>query len=207
MKIIVDKEFKHDGKKYEAGETVELPDQLAQDIIDKGFAKNAEEIEKNLEVKTADEIESEEEDVPDAGTFVADEGGEKEAGASPRGPQQQRGPHRTQPSQPSKPGEESVWKDIERELDAEPSKAPKWEPSEPGDQLLGEVVRTGKGPNGRLLEVETREGENYILWERVALKDLFDRANAGDKIGVRFLGKEESQSGRSYYNFRTAIRK
>lgn len=39
------------------------------------------------------------------------------------------------------------------------------------------------------------------------MKDLFDRAEAGDRIGVRFLGEEESSSGRSYYNFRTALRR
>ena len=203
MKIIVDKEFKHEGKKYEAGETVELPDRLAQDIIDKGFAKNAEEIEKNLEVKTADEIESGEEKSQEAPDFS----GEKEETEQVKKTTKETPSQEPEPVKTSKQSVENVWEDIKRELNSEPSKAPKWEPSEPGDQLLGEVIRTGKGPNGRLIEVETPQGENYILWERVTLKDLFDRANAGDKIGVRFLGKEESQSGRSYYNFRTAIRK
>lgn len=69
------------------------------------------------------------------------------------------------------------------------------------------MIRTGEGPNGRLLEIKTPDGEKHVLWERIALKDLFDRAEAGDRIGVRFLSEEESESGRSYYKYRTALRK
>lgn len=204
MKIIVDREFKHEGRKFEPGETVELPDDLARDIIEKGFAKNAEKIEKDLEVKPANEItplEEESEQVPE----IEGRGGKEEVQKST--PKRKRTPRETSISAPDEGSESSVWKELEKELEREPSRAPAWEPSEPGDQLLGEVTRTGRGPNGRLIEVETPQGENYILWERVALKDLFDRVRAGDKIGVRFLGKEESASGRSYYNFRTALRR
>ncbi|KXA92915.1 hypothetical protein AKJ64_01930, partial [candidate division MSBL1 archaeon SCGC-AAA259E17] len=82
----------------------------------------------------------------------------------------------------SEEGEPGVWEELEGELE-EPSRASTWQPEEAGDQLLGEITRTGRGPNGRLLEVQTPEGENYVLWERIALKDLFDRAEAGDRIG------------------------
>ncbi|KXA94199.1 hypothetical protein AKJ65_05070 [candidate division MSBL1 archaeon SCGC-AAA259E19] len=118
------------------------------------------------------------------------------------------------PEEVSVPGEEKrtegteaeVWDELERELE-EPSRAPTWEPKGVGDQLLGEVTRKGRGPNGRLLEVQTPEGEKYVLWEKVALEDLFDRVKAGDKIGVRFQGEEESSSGRSYHRYRTALKK
>ncbi len=203
LKIIVDKEFKHEGKKYEPGETVELPDSLAKDIIDKGFAKNAEKIEENLEVKPADEVETEQKEKNETDTDIKPI--EKKEKTKTR--EKQEKPKKSEITQKQDYPEDTLWKNIEKELNQEPSKAPKWEPSEPGEQLLGEIIRTGKGPNGRFFEVKTPEGENYIVWERVALEDMFDRADAGDKIGIRFLGKEESSSGRSYYNFRTAVRK
>lgn len=207
MKIIVDKEFKHDDEKYEPGETVDLPEDLAKDIIEKGFAKNAEKIEESLEGKPADEVESgEKEPEPPENLETPTE---DKIEAVEKSPSEEETFEETPTPEISKSesSEEKVWKELERELEGERSRAPAWEPQEPGDQVMGEVIRTGRGPNGRLMELKTPEGNNYIIWEKVALKDLFDRADAGDKVGVRFLGKEESSSGRSYYNFRTAIRK
>lgn len=197
LKIIVDKEFKHEGKKFEAGETVELPDNLAKDVIEKGFAKNAEKIEQELEVKPASQVEPLEEEEDKKSIENSTE--EKPSFEKEKTPE-------IKPA-PSKKRGSDVWKELEEKLDEKPPKSPAWRPSDPDDQILGEVIRTGRGPNGRLLEVKTPKGEKYVIWEKVALKDLFDRVDAGDKIGIRFLGEQESSSGRSYFNFRTAIKK
>lgn len=185
MKVIIEENLEHEGETYEPGETVELPEKAARQAIERGAAKNAEEIEDEIEIEPGSEVDtsfeqSEEEGFPEEVSVPGEEGKEE--------------------------GEKEVWEELESELD-EPSRAPSWQPEEPGDQLLGEVIRTGEGPNGRLLEVETPEGEKYVLWEKVALQDLFDRVKAGDKIGVRFMGEEESSSGRSYYNYRTSLKK
>ncbi|KXA96831.1 hypothetical protein AKJ38_02500 [candidate division MSBL1 archaeon SCGC-AAA259I14] len=186
MKVIIEKNFEHEGETYEPGETVDLPEEIAEEAIEKGYAKNAEEIEDEIEIEPGSEVDtsserSEEEGFPEEVSMP----GEKER---------------------KEEGESGVWEELDGELD-EQSRSPAWRPEEVGDQLLGEVTRTGRGPNGRLLEVQTPEGEKYVLWEKVALQDLFDRVKAGDKIGVRFLGEEESSSGRSYYNYRTALKK
>ncbi|KXA90179.1 hypothetical protein AKJ40_01960 [candidate division MSBL1 archaeon SCGC-AAA259M10] len=182
MRILVEKNFEHEGETYEPGETVDLPEEVAERAIEKGAAKKVEDIEDEIEITPGGEVEpSEEEGFPEEVSMPAEEGRSEE-------------------------DESDVWEELESELE-EPSRSPAWRPEEVGDQLLGEVTRTGRGPNGRLLEVRTPEGEKYVLWEKVALKDLFDRVQAGDKIGVRFLGEEESSSGRSYYNYRTALKK
>ncbi|KXA97306.1 hypothetical protein AKJ38_01560 [candidate division MSBL1 archaeon SCGC-AAA259I14] len=186
MKVIIEKNFEHEGETYEPGETVDLPEKTAQKAIEKGVAKNAEEIEDEIEIEPGSEVDTSSEQPEDEGF-----------------PEEVSVPGEKEREEESEGG---VWEELESELD-EPSRAPAWRPEEAGDQLLGEVTRTGRGPNGRLLEVKTQEGEKYVLWEKVALQDLFDRVKAGDRIGVRFLGEEESSSGRSYYNYRTALKK
>ncbi|KXA96814.1 hypothetical protein AKJ38_02535, partial [candidate division MSBL1 archaeon SCGC-AAA259I14] len=182
-KVIIEKNFEHEGETYEPGQTVDFPEEIAKEAVEKGVAKNAEEIEDEMEIKSGDEVDtsSEDEGFPEEVSMPSEEERAEE-------------------------GEEEVWEELDSELD-EQSRAPAWRPEEVGDQLLGEVTRTGRGPNGRLLEVQTPEGEKYVLWEKVALQDLFDRVKAGDKIGVRFLGEEESSSGRSYHNYRTTLKK
>ncbi|KXA99552.1 hypothetical protein AKJ40_02865 [candidate division MSBL1 archaeon SCGC-AAA259M10] len=183
MKVLIEKNFEHEGETYEPGQTVDFPEEIAEEAIEKGYAKNAEEIEDEIDIKSGGEVD----------TSSGDEGFPEEV---------------SMPSEEERAeeGEEEVWEELDSELD-EQSRAPAWRPEEVGDQLLGEVTRTGRGPNGRLLEVKTPEGEKYVLWEKVALQDLFDRVKAGDKIGVRFLGEEESSSGRSYHNYRTTLKK
>ncbi|KXA96650.1 hypothetical protein AKJ39_04320 [candidate division MSBL1 archaeon SCGC-AAA259J03] len=205
LKVLIEKNFEHEGQTYEPGETVDLPEDVAREAIENGAAKSVEELKKEVEIKPAGEVESGPRPEEVAEREAAGEGGaETEEPPSDEGfPEEVSIP--AEGERPGK-GEPDVWKELESEFE-EPSRAPTWRPEEVGDQLLGEVTRTGRGPNGRLLEVRTPEGEKYVLWERIALKDLFDRAEAGDRIGVRFLGVEESSSGRSYHNFRTVLKR
>ncbi|KXA89836.1 hypothetical protein AKJ57_04825 [candidate division MSBL1 archaeon SCGC-AAA259A05] len=205
LKVLIEKNFEHEGETYEPGETVDLPDDVARVAIEGGAAKSVEEVEEEVEIEPVGEVESGPGPEEAAERKEAGEGG---AGAE-EAPSDEGFPEEVSvqaEGERSEEGEPGVWEELEGELE-EPSRASTRQPEEAGDQLLGEVTRTGRGPNGRLLEVQTPEGENYVLWERIALKDLFDRAEAGDRIGVRFLGEEESSSGRSYYNFKTALRR
>jgi len=91
--------------------------------------------------------------------------------------------------------------DISEELDEAEERHPKWpaEETESGEKLIGEVVRTGEGPNGRLMVVQDAQTDRKLtVWESKALQDLMESVNAGDRVGLKFRGWRKSSAGQQY---------
>lgn len=147
-KVLIEENFEYEGETYGPGETVDLPEDVAREAIENGAAKSVEEIESDIEIKPGAEVEG----PPSPKKLRNQPVDESEEGF----PEEVSVPAREGRAEESEP---DVWEELERELE-EPSRAPTWRSEEVGNQLLGEVTRTGRGPNGRLLEVRTPEGEN-----------------------------------------------
>jgi len=102
--------------------------------------------------------------------------------------------------------EEPKWaEEISDELDEAEERHPTWpaEETESGEKLIGEVVRTGEGPNGRLMVVQDAlTDEKLTVWESKALQDLMDSVSAGDRVGLKFRGWRKSSAGREYQDIR-----
>jgi len=98
--------------------------------------------------------------------------------------------------------EEPDWaEDISDELDEAEERHPTWpsEETESGEKLIGEVVRTGEGPNGRLMVIQDAQTDRKLtVWESKALQDLMDSVNAGDRVGLKFRGWRRSAAGQQY---------
>jgi len=91
--------------------------------------------------------------------------------------------------------------EISDELDEAEERHPEWpgDETESGEKLIGEVVRTGKGPNGRLMVIQDAQtDEKLTVWECKALHDLMESVNAGDRVGLKFRGWRKSSAGREY---------
>jgi len=91
--------------------------------------------------------------------------------------------------------------DISEELDEAEERHPKWpaEETESGEKLIGEVVRTGEGPNGRLMVVQDAQTDRKLtVWESKALQDLMNSVSAGDRVGLKFRGWRKSSAGQRY---------
>jgi len=91
--------------------------------------------------------------------------------------------------------------DISEELDEAEERYPTWpgDETESGEKLIGEVVRTGEGPNGRLIVVkDAQTNEKLTVWESKAIQDLMESVNAGDRVGLKFRGRRKSDAGREY---------
>lgn len=84
-----------------------------------------------------------------------------------------------------------------------------WIP-QPGDTLMGEIVRkkekvqTTKGLND-LMVVKTEGGEDITVWYSTTLKELFAQARVGDKVGLKYVGMEQSKAGRDYKNIKYVL--
>jgi len=98
--------------------------------------------------------------------------------------------------------EEPDWAgEISDELDEAEERYPKWpgDETESGEKLIGEVVRTGEGPNGRLIVVQDAQTDKKLtVWESKALQDLMENVNAGDCVGLKFRGWRKSSAGQQY---------
>ncbi len=108
-------------------------------------------------------------------------------------------------------GEENVWSEIENELDnPEEREFPqKWIPEEDGnpEKLIGEVERTTETQYGPAAIIETTGGETWTIFSgRRALEDFLENVERGDKVGVKYLGQEKSESGQAYHNYTTTIK-
>jgi len=91
--------------------------------------------------------------------------------------------------------------DISEELDEADERYPTWpaEETESGEKLIGEVVRTGEGPNGRLMVVQDAQTDRKLtVWESKALQDLMESVSAGDRVGLKFRGWRKSAAGQRY---------
>jgi len=91
--------------------------------------------------------------------------------------------------------------EISDELDEAEERHPKWpsEETESGEKLIGEVVRTGEGPNGRLMVVQDAQTDRKLtVWESKALQDLMESVSAGDRVGLKFRGWRKSAAGQRY---------
>jgi len=98
--------------------------------------------------------------------------------------------------------EEPAWaEEISEELDEAEERHPTWpaDETESGEKLIGEVVRIGEGPNGRLMVVQdVRTDEKLTVWESKALQDLMEDVSAGDRVGLKFRGWRKSSAGQDY---------
>jgi len=91
--------------------------------------------------------------------------------------------------------------EISDELDEAEERHPKWpaEETESGEKLIGEVVRTGEGPNGRLMVIQDAQTDRKLtVWESKALQDLMESVSAGDRVGLKFRGWRKSSAGQRY---------
>lgn len=102
--------------------------------------------------------------------------------------------------------EEPTWaEEISEELDEAEERHPTWpgDETESGEKLIGEVVRTGEGPNGRLMVIQdARTDEKLTVWESKALQDLMEDVSAGDRVGLKFRGWRKSSAGQEYKDLR-----
>ncbi len=104
---------------------------------------------------------------------------------------------------------------MEEKLDEEAPTPPTWNPSEDEagalpdpeevDDLKGTVKdiseNVGRNEND-VITVETPDGEEQGVWKHIALEGLFEKAEVGDHLAVRFTGTSKSQAGRRYHNYR-----
>jgi len=91
--------------------------------------------------------------------------------------------------------------EISDELDEAEERHPKWpgDETESGEKLIGEVVRTGEGPNGRLMVIQDAQTDRKLtVWESKALQDLMESVSAGDRVGLKFRGWRKSSAGQRY---------
>jgi len=102
--------------------------------------------------------------------------------------------------------EEPDWAgEISDELDEAEERYPTWpaDETESGEKLIGEVVRTGEGPNGRLMVIQDAQTDRKLtVWESKALQDLMESVNAGDRVGLKFRGWRRSSAGQDYKDIR-----
>ena len=104
--------------------------------------------------------------------------------------------------------------EMRKQLDEEPKKAEAWRP-EAGEELVGEIVTINDRPAN-----EERDGYPVITvlepdgnlaafhaFHAVAKRWVQEQQPAaGDKIGVRYMGKAESKgSGREYNDYRMVL--
>lgn len=101
-------------------------------------------------------------------------------------------------------------RDLRRELEEiEDEYPPAWHP-EPGEILVGRIVRydEGRTPYGQVRTVIVQDeetGERVSIWlSNTVLKNEFDRLSpaAGERIGIRYVGKDDQ---RSYHKYKVRL--
>lgn len=189
MKIRAKQTFQYENNEFEKGTVHELPGSVAEQAIEKGYAEKVEEEEEETPKIEA----AEEERTPEMEKSEGGSGGtEAESGE-----------------------EEGTWGKVEEKLDEEAPTPPTWNPtedengnlpdSEEVDDLKGTIndIRENVGRNENdVITVVTPDGEERGVWKHIALEGLFEKAEIGDHVGVRFTGISKSQAGRKYHNYR-----
>lgn len=85
-----------------------------------------------------------------------------------------------------------------------------WRP-EPGDILAGEICglkpQTGPFGQGYLLLVRQESGEIVSLWLTAYLKAQLEsyKAQPGDVVGIRYLGRGTSKTGKQYNRYEVVV--
>ena len=91
---------------------------------------------------------------------------------------------------------------------------PDWEPNA-GDVIAGEVIvrktieRTDGTTNEVIVVVPEDGSEARTIWESAVLKKLFGEVKIGDRVGIKYLGMQESKKtkGRMYKNYIWTLKK
>lgn len=104
--------------------------------------------------------------------------------------------------------------DMLDELDQEPVIAEAWIPENEGDTIIGivESVSTREGEHGdyTIVTIQTDDGELLAVhgFGMVLAGHLDkDRPQTGDRYAIRYAGERGSKNGRTYKDWRTAIRR
>lgn len=104
--------------------------------------------------------------------------------------------------------------DMLDELDEEPVIAEAWIPENEGDTIIGivESVSTREGEHGdyTIVTIQTDDGELLAVhgFGMVLAGHLDkDKPHTGDRYAIRYAGERGSKNGRTYKDWRTAIRR
>jgi len=168
-KIKVTESFKYGGELYEAGETYDVPESVADRAQETGHGSQ---VLEETETEITPVIEPEEEE--------------------------QTG---------------SVWDQLEEDLEVASDLPPKWnasrdDTSEPTpNPLKGEVVNTGKARYGKFVVIkEHGQPTEHTVFAQTALKAFCHSVKPGDRVAVRFEGREKNPSGQTYLAYSAAAR-
>ncbi len=104
--------------------------------------------------------------------------------------------------------------DMLSELDQEPVIAEAWIPENEGDTIIGivETVSTRDGEHGTypIVTIQTDDGEHRAVhgFGTVLAGHIEqDKPQPGDRYAIRYAGERGSKNGRTYKDWRTAIRR
>lgn len=104
--------------------------------------------------------------------------------------------------------------DMLAELDQEPVIAEAWIPDQEGDTIIGivETVSTRDGEHGTypIVTIQTDDGEHRAVhgFGTVLTGHIEqDKPQPGDRYAIRYAGERGSKNGRTYKDWRTAIRR
>jgi len=102
--------------------------------------------------------------------------------------------------------------EIRRELEYRAIRGEKWVPN-PGDELIGEVlkkqenvpVRKVKDETGKekdqlndLIVIKDGSDKLWTVWKSKATEELFAKVKVGDRIGLKFIGKQNIKTGGTF---------
>lgn len=193
MKVKAKQTFNYENEQLEEGEVYNLPESVAKQAIEKDYAEKVEE------------------------EGAKSEGSEEKKEETPKIEKEEEGetPKLEGPEEETTESEEDAWGKIEKKLDEEPPTPPTWNPSEDEsgnlpdpeevDDLKGAIkdIRKNVGRNENdVITVATPDDEDLAVWKHIALKGLFEKAEIGDHVAIRFTGVTKSQAGRKYHNYR-----
>ncbi len=79
-----------------------------------------------------------------------------------------------------------------------------WQPEEPGDYVVGEILSFQKNVgdyNSTLMTLETEDGEKGV-WLKKVIRSQFKRKGVreGDTVGIKYDGKQENEKGTQEYD-------
>ena len=73
-----------------------------------------------------------------------------------------------------------------------------------------ELKRGGRSKevrSARVMEIETKTGEKYAVWESAALAGFFDQAQKGDQVGITYEGERKIPGQRNtMHDFKAGIK-
>lgn len=80
-----------------------------------------------------------------------------------------------------------------------------WKPEKAGDSIEGtvsgfrdvEVTRGKKKEASRIMEIECKDGKTRSVWHSAGLNSLFERAEEGSQVYIRFEGMGKAKRGQN----------